>query len=141
MAGLRAVPGRRLCLNGVENAESTAQVIWGLSVSGTDPVNSPYFKSGKQSMLACLLGLQLSNGGFPHERGGEAEVMATEQALMALGAYQAYVNLDRQVPAAPVYADQTDIASWRCRSYRRRLFTGSWRGRADRYPFSNLNKK
>ncbi|MGG2196732.1 S-layer homology domain-containing protein [Paenibacillus validus] len=105
-------PDGGFALNGVENAESTAQVIWGLSVSGTDPVNSPYFKSGKQSMLACLLGLQLSNGGFPHERGGEAEVMATEQALMALGAYQAYVNLDRQVPAAPVYADQTDIASW-----------------------------
>lgn len=99
-------------LAGEENAESTAQVIWGLSVSGTDPVNSPYFKSGEQSMVAYLLGLQLSNGAFPHQRGGKAEVLATEQALMALGAYQAFLKPVSSAPAARAYADQADIASW-----------------------------
>lgn len=99
-------------LGGLENAESTAQVIWGLSVSGTDPVNNPYFKSGNNSMVAYLLGLQLSNGAFPHQRGGQAEVMATEQALLGLGAYRAYLNPVSPVSPSPAYADQADIASW-----------------------------
>ncbi|NRF96245.1 S-layer homology domain-containing protein [Paenibacillus frigoriresistens] len=106
-------------LDGVENAESTAQVIWGLSISGTDPVNSPYFKSGSSNMLAYLLGLQLSSGAFPHQRGGESEVMATEQALMAMGAYQSFLNPANQSHAfnapdasTPSYADQADIAFW-----------------------------
>jgi prenyltransferase beta subunit len=106
-------------LNGVENAESTAQVIWGLSAMGIDPVHSPYFKTGSNSMLAYLLGLQLKYGAFPHERGGEADVMATEQALMALGAYQSLLQSAGRAPivktpgnSAPVYADKADIASW-----------------------------
>ncbi|WP_248928592.1 S-layer homology domain-containing protein [Paenibacillus hamazuiensis] len=106
-------------LEGTENAESTAQVIWGLSVSGYDPLGGLHFKTGGKSMLAYLLGLQLENGAFPHTRGGDAEVMATEQALLALGAYKAYLNpagpaqaAPASQPAAPAYADQADIASW-----------------------------
>ncbi len=70
-------------------------------------------------MLAYLLRLQLSSGAFPHKSGGEAEVIATEQALMALGAYQAFLNPVSQAPrapasqtSAPAYADQEDIAFW-----------------------------
>ncbi|UJF32615.1 S-layer homology domain-containing protein [Paenibacillus hexagrammi] len=105
-------------LKGVENAESTAQVIWGLSVSGIDPVNNPQFHSGDKSMLAYLLGLQLSDGSFPHTKDGQSEVIATEQSLMALGAYQNYlkstshVSQPAQPETAPVFADQTDIAAW-----------------------------
>ncbi|WP_426452549.1 S-layer homology domain-containing protein [Paenibacillus sp. S-38] len=102
-------------LDGVVNAESTAQVLWGLSVSGIDPVHSASFQSGDSHMVNYLLGLQLDGGAFPHVSGGEAEGMATEQAVMALGAYQAAFSksVGQQAPeVAPGYSDMEEISPW-----------------------------
>ncbi|WP_238540496.1 S-layer homology domain-containing protein [Paenibacillus mucilaginosus] len=123
-------------LDGVVNAESTAQVLWGLSLSGIDPVHSASFKSGDGHMVNYLLGLQLDSGAFPHVSGGEAEGMATEQAVMALGAYRAaFSKAGVDVPkAAPGYADETEISSWALTYVEKAAEYGIMEGTGDAVP-------
>ena len=68
---------------GTENAESCAQVILALGELGLAPNDARFVKNG-QSVLDALLTYQTADGSFCHERGGEVNLMATEQAACAL---------------------------------------------------------
>ena len=66
---------------GSENAESCAQVLLALNALGLDD-DSRFVKNG-HSVLDALLTYQNADGGFCHERGGETNLMASEQAACA----------------------------------------------------------
>ena len=68
---------------GSENAESCAQVLLALNALGLDTDDSRFVKNG-HSVLDALLTYQNADGGFCHERGGETNLMASEQAACAL---------------------------------------------------------
>ena len=68
---------------GSENAESCAQVLLALNALGLDTDDSRFVKNG-HSVLDALLTYQNADGGFCHERGGETNLMASEQAVCAL---------------------------------------------------------
>ena len=68
---------------GSENAESCAQVLLALNALGLDTDNSRFVKNG-HSVLDALLTYQTADGGFCHERSGETNLMASEQAVCAL---------------------------------------------------------
>lgn len=68
---------------GSENAESCAQVLLALNALGLDADDSRFVKNG-HSVLDALLTYQNADGGFYHERSGETNLMASEQAACAL---------------------------------------------------------
>ena len=68
---------------GSENAESCAQVLLALNALGLDTDDSRFVKNG-HSVLDALLTYQNADGGFCHERSGETNLMASEQAACAL---------------------------------------------------------
>ena len=68
---------------GSENAESCAQVLLALNALDLDADDSRFVKNG-HSVLDALLTYQNADGGFCHERGGETNLMASEQAACAL---------------------------------------------------------
>ena len=72
---------------GVPNAESCAQVIIALSTLGIS-LDDPRFVKNGNTVLDGLLAYQLSDGSFCHMDSGESDLMATEQALLALAALQ-----------------------------------------------------
>ena len=84
---------------GVENAESTAQVILALTALGYDANDARFIKNG-DTLLDVLARYQCANGGFSHEIGGDVNVNATVQAFLAYaslenGSPYALNNLDR----------------------------------------------
>ena len=70
---------------GSENAESCAQALLALNALDLDAEDSRFVKNGN-SALDALLTYQTAEGGFCHERGGETNLMASEQATCALAA-------------------------------------------------------
>ena len=68
---------------GSENAESCAQVLLALNALDLGTDDSRFVKNG-HSVLDALLTYQNADGGFCHERGGETNLMASEQAACAL---------------------------------------------------------
>ena len=69
---------------GAPSAESTAQVVIALCSLSIDPrTDTRFIKNGK-SALDGLLQYQVVGGMFRHTLDGEADVMATEQAALAL---------------------------------------------------------
>ena len=68
---------------GSENAESCAQVLLALNALDLDADDSRFVKNG-HSVLDALLTYQNADGGFCHERSGETNLMASEQAACAL---------------------------------------------------------
>lgn len=68
---------------GSENAESCAQVLLALNALGLGTDDSRFVKNG-HSALDALLTYQNADGGFCHERSGETNLMASEQAVCAL---------------------------------------------------------
>jgi hypothetical protein len=84
---------------GIENAESTAQVILALTALGYD-ANDARFIKNDDTLLDVLARYQCANGGFSHEIGGDVNVNATVQAFLAYaslenGSPYALNNLDR----------------------------------------------
>ena len=71
---------------GVENAESTAQVIIALCALGIDPLDARFVKEGA-TLLDALAAFRLADGSFAHTVGGEYSESATAQAFLALTAY------------------------------------------------------
>lgn len=65
------------------NAESCAQVVLALGALGVSAADSRFIKGGS-SPSAALLAFARADGSFSHLYGGEANQMATEQALCAL---------------------------------------------------------
>ena len=75
---------------GEENSESTAQVITALCTLGISIDDDRLVKNGN-TLLDNLLSYRV-DGGFAHIKGGEADLMATEQALYALSALKRAQN-------------------------------------------------
>jgi hypothetical protein len=74
------------------SAESTAQVIIALSTLGLEMTDDRFVKEGG-TPLSFLMSLRTSDGGFGHLPGDStANIMATEQALMALASVQLNQN-------------------------------------------------
>ncbi|MGN0709289.1 MAG: hypothetical protein ACI4LM_03480 [Anaerovoracaceae bacterium] len=68
------------------NCESTAQVIIALGTLKEDPfVNKDFIKNGK-SLADGLMAFSADGGAFSHKKDGDADLMATEQALTAMAA-------------------------------------------------------
>lgn len=86
---------------GVENAESTCQVLIALSALGIDPLTDQRFIKGENTVLDGIMKYRSSDGGFIHssiydEENLSAEPdksnsMASEQTLRALTAYYRYL--------------------------------------------------
>ncbi|MEA4966091.1 MAG: prenyltransferase/squalene oxidase repeat-containing protein [Oscillospiraceae bacterium] len=78
---------------GTENAETTAQVILALCALGIDPAADARFQKGEQTPLTGLRQFRLADGSYVHTAAdGEGNLMATEQALLALLALQRLQN-------------------------------------------------
>lgn len=76
-------------LNGEATAESCAQVLTALVLLNISPADVRFVKNNS-TVLDALLSFGNENGSFSHVRGGEANVMATDQALYAMTAYWRY---------------------------------------------------
>ncbi len=74
---------------GVENAESSAQVIAALSALGIDIFTDARFIKKGRTVLDGMLQFRLSDGGFSH-KGGAADSTATQQVFFALSALIAF---------------------------------------------------
>lgn len=98
---------------GSVNSESIAQVIIALTSLGIDPHNDPRFIKNGNSAVEALLSFSVPGGGFYHikpgEKGngganpGEVDAMATDQAMLALVAYDRFVNGQNRI------YDMTDV--------------------------------
>lgn len=73
-----------------ESSESDSQVVIALCAAGVDPLTDVRFIKGGKSALDALMSFRNSDGGFAHISGGASDLIATQQALMALNAYQRY---------------------------------------------------
>ncbi|PAD70972.1 hypothetical protein CHH83_00600 [Bacillus sp. 7586-K] len=86
--------------NGGDASETTAQVIIGLTAVGVDPAGEQFTKqatvesSSKHiNLIQHLLTFKQEDGGFAHLLAdNESDYMASTQALLALLAYQDYLN-------------------------------------------------
>lgn len=72
------------------NCESCAQVITALSALEIDADNDPRFKKNGKSVLNGMLEFMLDDGSFSHADKTTTNLMATEQALYSLVAYNRY---------------------------------------------------
>lgn len=87
---------------GTLNSESCAQVLIALAALGIDPVSDSRFVKNGLTVLDALLAYAVS-GGFRHTADGEADAIATEQALCALTAYA------RLLDGKTALYDMTDV--------------------------------
>lgn len=69
---------------GVENSESTAQVIIALSCLGIDCTKDGRFIKNGKNLIDTLLCYRNTDGSYSHEAGGKSDYNATVQALSAL---------------------------------------------------------
>ncbi|CAI6086875.1 S-layer homology domain-containing protein [Cohnella sp. JJ-181] len=96
-----------------ENSETAAQVIIGLTAAARDPRGAEFVKNGGGA-LDGLLAYRTAGGGFAHVPGGTADPISTEQALLALIAYDRFAKkssgLYRIAPER--FADEQQIAGW-----------------------------
>ena len=101
---------------GAKGAESTVQVIVGLSLLGIDCQTDQRFtktdEAGKQhTPISAIMAYKASGGGFEHIKGQGINGMVTEQALYGLVAYERFqqgktslydmTDVKGTVPAAP----------------------------------------
>ncbi len=87
---------------GTLNSESCAQVLIALATLGIDPLSDSRFVKNGLTVLDALLAYAVS-GGFRHTVDGEADAIATEQALCALTAYA------RLLDGKTALYDMTDV--------------------------------
>ena len=77
---------------GVENPESTAQVIIALSSLGIDVCNDDRFIKNGNSVFDGISSFCLADGSFSHKEGGASDATATAQVLCASIAYENMKN-------------------------------------------------
>ncbi len=76
-----------------DNLESAAQVVIALSALEIDAATfTNASEESTENVLSHLLKFQLPSGSFEHRLGMGANAMSTEQALLALAAYNSYLN-------------------------------------------------
>jgi hypothetical protein len=111
--------------NGDDNSESVAQVIVALASVGISPADERFTKSGGD-LLTRLNAFRQNDGGYAHNTGGSSNMIATEQALLALDAYRLYLNNDGRLfsftaatpgPDTPetdggTFVDEQSISAW-----------------------------
>lgn len=73
---------------GIECSESAATVLQALTALGEDPLSPRWNKPGG-NILEALLDFQRPDGSFAHAAGGDADLIATCQAALALSDYVA----------------------------------------------------
>ena len=73
---------------GAQSSESCAQVILALTALDIDPVEDGRFQKNQRSVVEALMDFRLSDGGFAHEKDGQLDAMAGEQAMQALTAME-----------------------------------------------------
>ncbi|MDQ7094877.1 DUF1533 domain-containing protein, partial [Desulfosporosinus sp. PR] len=76
---------------GTVNSEAISQTIIALCANGIDPTADKFTKNG-HTLLDALLAFQQTNGSFSHVSGDGGNDMATEQAYLALAAYDRFVK-------------------------------------------------
>ena len=74
------------------NPESVSQVLIALSALGIDPKNDERFIKGGHTLLDSLNEFRLEDSTYSHIKGEDWDLMATEQALLALTALDRYEN-------------------------------------------------
>ncbi len=77
--------------NGGDSSESVSQAIIGLAAVGVDPTSPQFTKEGG-NLLQHLLKFKQADGGYSHLLDGESGSISTQQALLALVAYQKLVD-------------------------------------------------
>lgn len=82
---------------GSKNSENVSQVVIGLSMLGIDSHKDERFIKEGNSLIDFLLSYQGDKGGFNHEKNGEVNLMASEQALLALVSYERYLEGDQSL--------------------------------------------
>lgn len=73
---------------GAQSSESCAQVLLALTALDIDPVEDGRFQKNQRSVVEALMDFRLSDGGFAHEKDGQLDAMACEQAMQALTAME-----------------------------------------------------
>lgn len=119
LADQQLTGGAFLNFDGEANAESTAQVLIALTALNVSP-HGPLFHGGDGDVIDGLMSFLMPEGGFSHVAGDGANPMATEQGLMALVAYDRWLDgkpalfdmVDRPGGPAVEFADAGDIAPW-----------------------------
>ncbi|TVY07610.1 S-layer homology domain-containing protein [Paenibacillus cremeus] len=124
-------------LYGESNSESVSQAIIALASANISIKDARFVKSGTD-LLSKLLSYKNADGGYAHTAGQASNEIATEQALMALVAYERYIQNQSGLfqlqpttaskPAADGFVDESEIASWALDSvhsaYASKLMTG-----------------
>ncbi|AET66187.1 cell wall-binding protein [Desulfosporosinus orientis DSM 765] len=89
LAGLQNSEGK-FTSAGAVGSESISQTIIALSALGIDSDTDPRFVKNNRTLLSSLLEFRSGDGGFKHLLSGESDKTASEQALLALTAYERY---------------------------------------------------
>jgi hypothetical protein len=74
------------------NSESIANVIVALTALGIDPKTEIRFIKNEINLISALLEYYQNGGGFKHVIHGQIDLMATDQGLYALVAYERFLN-------------------------------------------------
>ncbi len=77
---------------GAENCESCATVIIALSALGFDSKTDPRFTKTDGSVYEAMMSFETGDGAFKHVKDKRANLMASEQASIALCAYERFAN-------------------------------------------------
>ncbi|WP_113930584.1 DUF4430 domain-containing protein [Bacillus sp. P14.5] len=84
--------GYNIDTNGGDASESISQAIIGLASVGVNPNGEAFTKTGG-NLVQHLMKFKQADGGFSHlQDDGASSSMSTQQALLALTAYQSFVN-------------------------------------------------
>lgn len=132
---------------GLENSESVAQVMIALTSLDIDPAD-PRFVQENGTLLSNLLSFADEDGYFVHVRGQDRDDLATEQAVLALIAYQRWhdqqlalfdlrhVEEQTGMPEAKRldYEDADEISFWAKEAVRRAGEHGLMRGVSEAAP-------
>lgn len=90
LSAVQQADGGFLSSDGVETAETASQVLLAVKAAGRSADDPAFVKNGS-SIEDALCAFAAQDGGFRHiKQSGAADLMATEQALLALSAPTAY---------------------------------------------------
>lgn len=128
-----------------DSSESVSQVIVALASAGINPKDARFTKSNGD-LMTRLSQFRQNNGAYSHTVGGAGDNIATEQALLALVAYQQYLSsgntiynlansstspVDTGTTTAVTFTDENTISAWASDSVHRAYDAGLMLGVSD----------
>lgn len=128
-----------------DSSESVSQVIVALASAGINPKDERFTKSSGD-LLTRLSQFRQSNGAYSHTIGGAGDNIATEQALLALVAYQQYLSsgntlynlantstspVDTGTSTTVTFTDENTISAWASDAVHRAYNAGLMLGVSD----------